>query len=34
MHLNGIAKRVAALALGAALLTATAMPAFARAHSR
>lgn len=29
MHLNGIAKRVTALALGAALLTATALPAFA-----
>ena len=29
MHLNGIAKRITALALGAALLTATALPAFA-----
>ena len=29
MHLNGIAKRIAALTLGAALLTATALPAFA-----
>ena len=29
MHLNGIAKRMTALALGAALLTATALPAFA-----
>lgn len=29
MHLNGIAKRIIALALGAALLTATALPAFA-----
>ena len=29
MHQNGIAKRITALALGAALLTATALPAFA-----
>ena len=29
MHLNGIARRITALALGAALLTATALPAFA-----
>ena len=29
MHLNGTAKRITALALGAALLTATALPAFA-----
>ena len=29
MHLNGIAKRITALALGTALLTATALPAFA-----
>ena len=29
MHLNGIAKRITALVLGAALLTATALPAFA-----
>ena len=29
MHLNGIAKRITALALGAALLTATALPAVA-----
>ena len=29
MYLNGIAKRITALALGAALLTATALPAFA-----
>ena len=29
MHLNGIAKRITALALGAALLTTTALPAFA-----
>ena len=29
MHLNGLAKRITALALGAALLTATALPAFA-----
>ena len=29
MHLNGIAKRITALALGAALLTATSLPAFA-----
>lgn len=29
MHLNGITRRITALALGAALLTATALPAFA-----
>lgn len=29
MHLNGIAKRITALTLGAAMLTATALPAFA-----
>ena len=34
MHLNGIAKRMTALALGAALLTATALPAFAEGTQR
>ena len=34
MHLNGIAKRITALALGAALLTATALPAFAEGTQR
>ena len=34
MHLNGIAKRITALALGAALLTATALPAFAESAQK
>ena len=34
MHLNGIAKRIAALTLGAALLTATALPAFAESTQK
>ncbi len=34
MHLNGIAKRITALALGAALLTATALPAFAESTQK
>ena len=34
MHLNGIAKRITALALGAALLTALPCLRLPRAHSR